>query len=85
MTNTKLIFEGTIKVLKNTFTTVEQLPETWVKKPIMKKVIHGVEIQEPTGYRIYKCGALSKRIWVFGDLEINPDRHNVNKVEKTGI
>ena len=83
MKNAELIFQGTVKELKNTYTTLEQLPEPWVKKPVMKKVLYGIEIQKPTGYRIYRReGGISSRTWVFGDLEVNPDRFNLSKVAK---
>jgi hypothetical protein len=84
MKNAELIFEGTVKELKNTYTIEEQLPEPWVKKPIMKKTLYGVEIKKPTGYRIYKFnnGISSCRTWVFGNLEINPNRFYLNKLKK---
>lgn len=77
-----LTFESSIKINKNSFTTVDELPEPWVKKPIMQKVIFGREIQTPTSYRIYNYSGMISRTWVFGDLEINPDRFNIDQVKK---
>ena len=48
----------------------------------MKKVIYGTEIQKPTAYRIYRHANGSRRTWVFGELEINPDRRRVNQIKK---
>ena len=77
-----LTFESSIKINKGFFTTVDELPEPWVKKPVMQKVIFGIEIQTPTSYRIYSNGGMITRTWVFGDLEINPDRYNVDQIKK---
>ena len=81
-----LLFETTVKELKNTYTTLESLPKPWNKNPKMKKVLYGVEIQKPTGFRCYEVegnfGTVLRRTWVFGDLEINPERHTVEQVSK---
>ena len=81
-----LLFESAVKELKNAYTTTETLPEPWSKKPIMKKVLYGVEIQKPTSFKCYevkgKYGTVLDRTWVFGDLEINPQSHDAKKVAK---
>ena len=81
-----LLFEATVKELKNTYTTIEMLPEPWNTKPIMKKVVYGVELQTPTSFRCYELqgenGIVLSRTWVFGDLEINPQEHNAQEVSR---
>ena len=68
-----LIFEGTIKELKNHYTINEDLTEVFglVSKPIMKKIARGVKREKPTGYRVYKTKYGMSRTWVFGDVEKN--------------
>lgn len=79
----KLIFETEVIETKNNYTVSDTIEKVWsVKKPIMKKTLYGVEIKRPTFYRIYQSENLSRRTWVFGDLEINPSRFNLNKIAK---
>jgi hypothetical protein len=79
----KLIFECKVKELKNHFTIEGTIEKEWgMKKPIMKKVLYGVEIKKPTSYRIYTYPEGSRRTWVFDDLEINPAHWNVDKISK---
>ena len=83
MKNATLIFETTVVETKNNYTiegTIEK--EFDMKKPIMKKILYGVEIEKPTAYRIYTHENGISRTWVFGDLELNPGRFNVKKVSK---
>ena len=80
----ELIFETEVIETKSHYTVSETIEKVWsVKRPIMKKTLYGVEIKRPTSYRIYKFETgVSYRVWVFGDLEINPHRHSVQKVAK---
>lgn len=78
-----LIFECKVKELKNHFTIEGTIEKEWgMKKPIMKKVLYGVQIKKPTSYRIYTHEHGSRRTWVFDDLEINPVHWNVYKISK---
>lgn len=79
-----LILEAKVIETKNHYTIDTNIEKVWneIKKPIMKKTLYGVEIQKPTAYRIYKHENGHFRVWVFGDLEINPIRFNVEKVSK---
>lgn len=81
MTNSKkMIFEGTVKELKNHYTINETIKEVFgfVNAPIMKKVLYGFTIQKPTSYRVYEYyneqgeRKGSYRTWVFGEIETNP-------------
>ena len=83
MRNEILVLETSIIELKNHYTIEGTIEKEWdMKKPIMKKVIYGTEIQKPTAYRIYRHANGSRRTWVFGELEINPDRRRVNQIKK---
>jgi len=82
MNTVNLIFETEVKETGNNYTTTSNLPQPWVKRPVMRKVLFGVEIQKPTSYRIYDFGNVIKRTWVFGNIEINPDRFTVKTVAK---
>ena len=87
MKNATLIFETTVVETKNNYTIEGTLEKVWgdamTKKPIMKKILYGVEIQKPTAYRIYTYeNGNSVRTWVFGDLELNPNRFNLKKISK---
>jgi hypothetical protein len=79
----KMIFETEVVETKNNYTVSDTIEKVWsVKKPIMKKTLYGVEIKKPTSYRIYQSEMGSRRTWVFGDLEINPSRFNLNQIAK---
>lgn len=79
----ELVFEGTIKENKKTYTINECMSNHWkMKRPIMKKILWGIEIKKPTSYRVYKSKNMSFRTWVFGNLELNPRRHNIYKISK---
>ena len=79
----KKIFETTVKELKNHYTTDVDITFYWnVKQPIIQKILFGVEIQKPSAYRIYETENGTRRTWVFGDLELNPSRYNLDKIKK---
>lgn len=83
MENATLIFETTVVETKNNYTIEGTIEKEWrMKKPIIKKILYGVEIQKPTAYRIYTHKNGSNRVWVFGELEINPSRFNLQKIAK---
>ena len=76
-----LILEAQVIETKNHYTIDRTIENEWgMKKPIMKKVLYGVKIKKPTAYRIYKHQSGASRTWVFGDLEINPCKGNLNKI-----
>lgn len=78
-----LTLEANVIETKNNYTIDTTIGKEWgIKKPIMKKILYGIEIQKPTAYRIYKNDNLTSRTWVFGDLEINPSRRTVKKIAK---
>lgn len=78
-----LILEANVIETKNSYTIDTTIEKEWgMKNPIMKKILYGIEIQKPTAYRIYNHENGSSRTWVFGDLEINPDRRSVKKMAK---
>ncbi len=80
---TTMIFETEVVETKNNYTVSNTIEKVFsVKKPIMKKILYGVEVEKPTSYRIYKTENGSYRTWVFGDLEINPSRFNLEKITK---
>lgn len=78
-----LILEAKVIENKNNYTIDRTITKEWgMKKPIMKKILYGVEIKKPTAYRIYKCENYSYRTWVFDNLEMNPNSSNVKKLAK---
>ena len=78
-----MVLEAKVIEKKNNYTIEDTIINEWdVNKPIIKKVLYGVEIQKPTAYRVYIDGDRKFRTWVFGELEINPDRYNVQKIAK---
>lgn len=78
-----LILEAKVIETKNNYTIDITIEKEWgMKKPIMKKILYGIEIQKPTAYRIYQHENAFSRIWVFGNLEINPDRISVKNLAK---
>jgi hypothetical protein len=79
----RIIFETEVVETKNNYTILNTIEKVWsIKKPIIKKILYGVEIKKPTSYRIYQTEIGSYRTWVFGDLEINPSRFNICKIAK---
>ena len=78
-----MVLEAKVIEKKNNYTIEDTIINEWdVNKPIIKKVLYGVEIQKPTAYRVYIDGDRKFRTWVFGELETNPDRYNVQKIAK---
>ncbi len=84
----KMVHEFEVVETKNNYTTNVNGLYGKLKKPVIKKILWGVEIKKPTAYRIYERynseGFLSAtfRIWVFGDIEIYPNKHNVKTIAK---
>ena len=78
-----LILEVKVIETKNHYTIDSTIEKEWgMKKPIMKKILYGIEIKKPSAYRIYRNGNSSFRTWVFEDLEINPDRISAKQLAK---
>ena len=81
MENKILIFETAVIETKTSY-TISGTKEMDTKKPSIKKILFGVEIKKPTSFRIYKYKNGMGRTWVFGDLEINPGRFDLDKISK---
>ena len=76
-----LIFTGTPKETKNSYTINENLPLIFgATKPIIKKIIFGIEIKKPTSYKVYKSENSIRRVWCFNNIELNPSRYNLDLI-----
>jgi hypothetical protein len=78
-----LLFEAKIIVRKTDYFVQDEVSDFFPLDTLspLKKVMHGVKIKPPTCFRIYnREGGGMFRTWVFGDLELNPDKFSVKRI-----